>query len=114
MQRDHWYTSDLAFDALDSAVSVGREAARRAVARLDPRPITTGDYPVLFVPEMARQRLGPMARRKAADQPLIDQHRRQPADRHGQGVAMQYGDTQKGQAEQVEFQGRAEQGHVHS
>ena len=58
MQRDHWYTSDLAFDALDSAASVGREAARRAVARLNPRPIITGDYPVLFAPEMARSLLG--------------------------------------------------------
>jgi len=58
MQRDHWYSSDLSFDALDSAASIGREAARRAVARLDPQPIITGDYPVLFAPEMARSLIG--------------------------------------------------------
>jgi len=58
MQRDYWYTSALSHDDLESPVQVGRRAAERTVARLNPRPIRTGDYPVLFAPEMARSLLG--------------------------------------------------------
>ena len=58
MQRDYWYTSGLSPDDLESPVQVGRRAAERTVARLDPRPIKTGDYPVLFAPEMARSLIG--------------------------------------------------------
>ena len=58
MQREHWYTSGLSPDDLESPAAVGRRAAERTVARLDPRPIATGDYPVLFSPEMARSFVG--------------------------------------------------------
>ncbi|MFY2765282.1 metalloprotease PmbA [Arenimonas sp. MALMAid1274] len=58
MQRDYWYTSALSPDDLESPLQVGRQAAERTVARLDPRPIRTGDYPVLFAPEMARSLVG--------------------------------------------------------
>lgn len=58
MQRDYWYTSALSPDDLESPALVGRKAAERTVARLDPRPIRTGDYPVLFAPEMARSLVG--------------------------------------------------------
>jgi len=58
MQRDYWYTSGLSPDDLESPTQVGRRAAERTVARLDPRPIRTGDYPVLFAPEMARSLIG--------------------------------------------------------
>ncbi|HEX5755716.1 MAG TPA: metallopeptidase TldD-related protein, partial [Arenimonas sp.] len=58
MQRDYWYTSGLAPEDLDSPQSVGRRAAERAVARLDPRSAPTGEFPVLFVPEMARSLIG--------------------------------------------------------
>ena len=58
MQRDYWYASGLSPDDLESPVQVGRRAAERTVARLDPRPIKTGDYPVLFAPEMARSLIG--------------------------------------------------------
>lgn len=58
MQRDYWYSSALAFDGLDLAADIGREAARRAVARLQPRSISTGEYPVLFAPETARSLIG--------------------------------------------------------
>ena len=34
--------------------SVGVKAAERAVSRLNPKPIKTGTYPVLFNPLMAR------------------------------------------------------------
>ncbi len=58
MQRDYWYTSGLSPDDLESPVQVGRRAAERTVARLNPRPIKTGEHPVLFAPEMARSLVG--------------------------------------------------------
>ena len=58
MQRDYWYTTALCADDLDSAASVGKRAAERTLARLDPRPIKTGEFPVLFAPEMARSLIG--------------------------------------------------------
>ena len=58
MQRDYWYSTALSADDLESAASIGRRAAERTVARLDPRPIRTGEFPVLFSPEMARSLVG--------------------------------------------------------
>jgi PmbA protein len=58
MQRDYWYTTALDAGLLDSAASVGKRAAERAVARLGPRPIRTGEFPVLFAPDMARGLVG--------------------------------------------------------
>jgi PmbA protein len=58
MQRDYWYTTALSADDLDAAASVGKRAAERTLARLDPRPIKTGEFPVLFAPEMARSLVG--------------------------------------------------------
>jgi PmbA protein len=58
MQRDYWYSNALAPDDLEPPAAVGRRAAERTLARLDPRPIRTGDYPVLFAPEMARSLVG--------------------------------------------------------
>ncbi|MEM7376874.1 MAG: metallopeptidase TldD-related protein, partial [Pseudomonadota bacterium] len=54
MQREHWYTAARAADDMQDAEAVGREAARRTVARLGPQAIKTGRYPVLFAPSMAR------------------------------------------------------------
>ena len=58
MQRDYYYTA--ARDPLDleSAEHVGREAARRTLARLGARKPKTTKAPVLFVPELARGFLG--------------------------------------------------------
>ena len=58
MQRDYWYTTALDPEQLDSPASVGKRAAERTVARLDPRPIRTGEMPVLFAPEVARSLIG--------------------------------------------------------
>ena len=58
MQRDYWYSTALSADDLESAATVGKRAAERTVARLDPRPIKTGEFPVLFAPEMARSLVG--------------------------------------------------------
>ena len=58
MQRDYWYTAGLSADDLETPAQVGRRAAERTVARLDPRSIRTGDFPVLFSPEMSRSLVG--------------------------------------------------------
>ena len=54
MQGQYWYTAALRHDDLESAGHVGRKAAERTLARLDPRSAPTGEFPVLFVPEAAR------------------------------------------------------------
>jgi PmbA protein len=48
----------LLFEGLDSAQSIGLKAAERTVARLNPRSVKTGQYPVLFTPELARGLIG--------------------------------------------------------
>lgn len=58
MQRDGWYTLGLAADDLEAPAAVGRRAAERAVARLAPRTLPTGEYPVVFAAEMARSLVG--------------------------------------------------------
>jgi PmbA protein len=58
MQRDYWYSTALSADDLEAPAQVGRHAAERTVARHDPRPIRTGQFPVLFAPEMARGLVG--------------------------------------------------------
>jgi len=58
MQRDYWYDANCDAAALEAAESIGRRAAERAVARLQPRTPKTGEYPVLFAAEVARSLLG--------------------------------------------------------
>lgn len=58
MQRDGWYSSALAHEDLDDAASIGRRAAARTVARLEPRSMTTAQMPVLYSPEVARSLIG--------------------------------------------------------
>ncbi len=58
MQRDGWYTTALSADDLEPAAAVGRKAAERTLARLDPRPLATAQLPVLFSAEMARSLVG--------------------------------------------------------
>ena len=58
MQRDGWYSIGLSADDLESAVTIGRKAAERAVSRLAPRQLATGQYPVLFASEVARSMVG--------------------------------------------------------
>jgi PmbA protein len=58
MQRDYWYTSSRDWHELQDPESVGRESARRTIARLGPRKISTRRAPVLFVPELARGLIG--------------------------------------------------------
>lgn len=58
MQRDGWYDTALAADDLEPASVIGRKAAERAISRLAPRQIATGEYPVLFSAEVARGLIG--------------------------------------------------------
>ncbi|MGA2710401.1 MAG: metalloprotease PmbA [Steroidobacteraceae bacterium] len=58
MQRDYWYTSSRDWRELESGEAVGRESARRTLARLGPRKLSTRRAPVLFVPEIARGFIG--------------------------------------------------------
>ena len=58
MQRDYWYTSSRDWQELQDPEAVGRESARRTIARLGPRKISTRRAAVLFVPELARGLVG--------------------------------------------------------
>ncbi|HET7656484.1 MAG TPA: metalloprotease PmbA [Luteimonas sp.] len=58
MQRDGWYTTAVADADLESPEAVGRRAAERTAARLQPRSLPTGTLPVLFTAEMARSLIG--------------------------------------------------------
>ena len=58
MQRDGWYSTALSLDGVEDAASVGRIAAERALARLDPRSVATTTLPVIFSAEVARSLIG--------------------------------------------------------
>jgi PmbA protein len=58
MQRDYWYTASRQPAALEPSAHVGRQAAERALKRLQPRSLDTRRAPVLFVPELARGLFG--------------------------------------------------------
>jgi PmbA protein len=58
MQRDYWYSSSRDWRELEQAEAIGRESARRTVARLGPRKLSTRRAPVMFVPEVARGLIG--------------------------------------------------------
>lgn len=53
MQRDYWYDSKRKLEALESAQSIGAEAANRTISRLSARKIATCKAPVLFDATMA-------------------------------------------------------------
>ncbi|MDR1076487.1 MAG: metalloprotease PmbA [Xanthomonadaceae bacterium] len=58
MQRNGWYSLGLSAADLESPQAVGTRAAERTVARLAPRSVPTGEYPVVFISEMARSLIG--------------------------------------------------------
>lgn len=58
MQRDDWYTTHRNAAALEAPEAVGQQAARRAVARLNPKKISTGSFPVIFEAPLAAGLLG--------------------------------------------------------
>src|SRR6202453_905130 len=58
MQRDYWYSTSRDWRDLQDPEAIGRESARRTIARLAPRKLSTRRAPVLFAPEMARSLIG--------------------------------------------------------
>lgn len=58
MQRDYWYSTSRDWRDLEPAEQIGRESARRTIARLNPRKLSTRRAPVIFVPEIARGLIG--------------------------------------------------------
>ncbi len=58
MQRDYWYSSARDSQALDAPATVGEKAARRTVARLNGRRLSTRQVPVLYTPDVAAGLLG--------------------------------------------------------
>jgi PmbA protein len=58
MQRDYWYSVSRVPSLLESADTVGAEAAQRTVRRLNARSLSTREAPVLFVPQVARGLVG--------------------------------------------------------
>ena len=58
MQRDDWYTSSRRHQDLAAPEAVGRYAARRALARLSARRLSTRTCPVLFEAPLATGLLG--------------------------------------------------------
>src|SRR5271156_1992619 len=58
MQRDYWYTYARSLKRLATPESVGVEAARRTLRRLDARRVKTQQVPIIFAPEIARSLIG--------------------------------------------------------
>jgi PmbA protein len=58
MQRDYWYSTVRDWRELEDAQGIGRQAAMRALRRLDACKLATLSAPVLFVPELARGLFG--------------------------------------------------------
>ena len=54
LERDYWYTVSRHPDDLESPESVGEEAARRAVQRLNARTLSTRRVPVIYPAELAK------------------------------------------------------------
>lgn len=58
MQRDYWYDTACSAEDLAAAETIGAEAARRTLARLGGRSLSTRQCPVLFTPAVARSLIG--------------------------------------------------------
>lgn len=58
MQRDYWYSAARDASNLEEFSRIGRKAAERAIKRLNPRKVPTGQYPVIFSREIASGLIG--------------------------------------------------------
>jgi PmbA protein len=58
MERDYWHSGSRAAAGLESPELVGRQAAERALRRLNPRKLATQKAPIIFEPRTARSILG--------------------------------------------------------
>jgi PmbA protein len=84
MQRDYAYDQGRHIEDLRPADEIGREAASRAVRRLQPGSLDSGRMPVVFEPRCAASLLGHLA--GAANGRAVLQQRSFLADRIGQAV----------------------------
>ncbi|KAA0972210.1 TldD/PmbA family protein [Aureimonas fodinaquatilis] len=58
MQRDYDFDSRIYYDDLEMPETIGRNAAERTIARLNPGKLATGHYPIVFDPRVARGLIG--------------------------------------------------------
>ena len=61
MERDYEFASGRYLAELDSAAEIGRRAGEQAVARLNPRKVSSQQAPVIFDPRASRSLLGHFA-----------------------------------------------------
>lgn len=61
LERDYDYTISRCFDRLESPEWVGKQAAQKAIERLNPRQIPTGEVPVIFYNDVATGLIGHLA-----------------------------------------------------
>ncbi len=61
MQRDYEYSSVIHFEEIEDAKSIGRKAAERTIAKINPRKAKTGSINVVFDPRVARGIAGHLA-----------------------------------------------------
>jgi PmbA protein len=57
-RRGFYWTAKRHQEDLESEAAVGREAARRTLAKLGSKKVATGDFPIIFDPDAARSLLG--------------------------------------------------------
>jgi PmbA protein len=60
-RRGFYWSARRHLEDLEPPIDVGREAARRTLAQLGPRRVPTGQYPVVFSPDVARSLIGTFA-----------------------------------------------------
>lgn len=84
MQRDYAYDQGRHLEVLRPAGEIGREAATRAVRRLDPGSLKSGRMPVVFEPRCAASLLGHLA--GAANGRAVLQQRSFLSDKLGQAI----------------------------
>ena len=60
-RRGHYWTAHRHAAQMEDPVAVGREAARRTVAKLGPRKVATCEAPIVFDPDVARSIVGSFA-----------------------------------------------------
>jgi PmbA protein len=58
MQGQYWYSVAVCADDLEAPEAIGRRAAERTIARLQPRSLPTAQMPVLFHAEVAHSLIG--------------------------------------------------------
>jgi len=61
MQRDYDYSSKRFFADLDAPETLGKEAARRVLEKLNPRKVPSGKFPVIFDPRISRNLVSDLA-----------------------------------------------------